>query len=487
MAAYRAFWTPALQSSGYESKRLQRYEFAWQFYTNEVYNQLSSYLAATYPTGTQIYRYTRGLRNPVPAWVEFYVTNVWGGTLDLQAGDGKEKPSALPILTDNDALRPAIAKLWQWSNWSAKRLLATTYSTALGDAFIVVVDSPKAGKAYMQVRRPSEFTDLEWDDFGHVKRAVIEYRTEDDQGRAYDYKQIIEHPAVWGGPTTRYQTYKDGRPFAYDENLLDGQKTWEWTVPYDFVPVVHIPFKDVGEGWGALGYAATLPKIDAANSLASLLAAQVGKTVNPAYVAYGVQAGNITVDSTQQDEIPVLYINKPPGEAKIDPLITEMDLAGALAILDAQLADIARDLPELRMSEAMRSGLSGEALGRAFSDVAARVEAVRANHDSGLVRAQQMTIAIAGASGYDPAFRGFDLNSFRAGRLDHGIGDRQIMPTSNAEEVDTQGKQWTQVTQAVSAGVPVETALEKIMGWEDDELTDMAEAQQAAFLVGNEQ
>jgi hypothetical protein len=112
---------------------------------------------------------------------------------------------------------------------------------------------------------------------------------------------------------------------------------------------------------------------------------------------------------------------------------------------------------------------------------------VRANHDSGLVRAQQMTIAIAGASGYDAAFKGFDLNSFRAGRLDHGIGDRQIMPTSNAEEVDTQGKQWTQVTQAVSAGVPVETALEKIMGWEATDLDDMAAQQQAAFLVGNEQ
>ena len=55
----------------------------------------------------------------------------------------------------------------------------------MGDAFIVVVDSPAAGKAYMQVRRPSEFTDLEWDDFGHIKQATMEYKAEDERGIAY--------------------------------------------------------------------------------------------------------------------------------------------------------------------------------------------------------------------------------------------------------------------------------------------------------------
>ena len=489
MAAAKAFWNPALQSSEYESARLLRYTRAWGFYTNEVYNDLSAYLAATYPAGSQLYKYTKGLRNPIPSWVDFYVTNVWGGTLDLEAGNGKEKPSALPILTENDNLRPAIAKLWQWSNWNAKRLLATTYSAALGDAFIVVVDSPTARKAYMQVRRPSEFTELEWDDFGHVKRAVIEYRTNDDQGHPFTFKQIIEHPMIWGGKFTRYTTFKDNHLFAYPENQMNGQATAQWEVPYDFVPVVHVPFKDTGDGWGALGYSATIPKIDAANSLASLLGAQIGKTVNPVLVVYGVQSGNVTISTGEegQDEIPMLYVPKPPGEALITPLVTEIDLPGALALLDAQLADIARDLPELRMSEAMRSGLSGEALGRAFADVAARIGAARGNHDSGLVRAHQMAIAIAGASGYDPAFRGFDLNSFKSGRLDHGIGDRPILPTSTAEAVDTQGKQWVQVGQAVAAGMPLTTALREIMGWEDDDLAAMDADQQAGFITDNEQ
>ena len=487
--AYRAFWNPSLTDSSYESNRLARYQMAWGFYQNRVYDNLTSYLAATYPAGSQIYKYTKGLRNPIPAWVDFYVTNVWGGQLDLEAGNGQEKPSALPIITENDNLRPAIAKVWQWSNWNAKRLLTTINSAALGDAFIVVVDSPRAGKAYMQVRRPSEFTSIDWDDFGHVKRCVIEYKTQDDDGKAYDFKQVIEHPSVWGGKFTRYTTYRDGKLYAYPENVQDGQKTAQWEVPYDFVPVVHIPFKDVGEGWGALGYSATIPKIDAANSLASLLNTQIGKTVNPILLVYGLQSGGVTITTGDegQDEIPMLYSPKSPTESRIEPLVTTLDLTGALALLDAQLANIAQDLPELRMSEAMRSGLSGEALGRAFSDVAARINAVRGNHDSGLVRAHQMAIAIAGASGYDPAFRGFDLNSFKSGLLDHGIGDRPILPTSASEAVDTRGKQWDQVTKAVTAGMPLETALREIMGWEDDDLAQMDKDQQAGFITDNEQ
>ena len=488
MAAYRSFWTPDLQSSGFESTRLQRYQRSWQLYQNTAYNDLAAYIAATYPVGSQIYRFTTGLRNPVPAWVGFYVVNVWGGQLDLEAGNGQETPSALPIRAENDNLRPAIAKLWKWSNWNAKRLLATKYSAALGDAFIVVVDSPSAQKAYMQVRRPSEFASVDWDDFGHIKACAIEYKTNDADGKAYTFKQVIEHPSVWGGKFTRYTTYKDGKLYAYPENVQDGQKTAQWEVPYDFVPVVHIPFDDIGEGWGALGYSASLPVIDTASSLASLLSAQVGKTVDPSYVAFGVQAGPVTLESGgKADELSILFIPKGPAEADFRPLVAQIDMAGALSLLDSHLTEIARNLPELRMSEAMRSGLSGEALGRAFADVAARIGAVRGNHDSGLVRAHQMAIAIAGASGYDPAFRGFDMNSFKSGLLDHGIGDRPILPTSASEAVDTRGKQWVQVGQAVTAGVPLETALREIMGWEDDDLAQMDADQKASFLVDNEQ
>ena len=45
----------------------------------------------------------------------------------------------------------------------------------------------------------------------------------------------------------------------------------------------------------------------------------------------------------------------------------------------------------------------------------------------------------------------------------------------------------TPIPRVVSAGVPIETALDKIMGWDAEDMDEMAAQQQAAFLVGNEQ
>jgi hypothetical protein len=55
-AAYKSFWNPSLSDSSYESNRLARYQMAWGFYQNRVYDNLTTYLAATYPAGSQIYK-----------------------------------------------------------------------------------------------------------------------------------------------------------------------------------------------------------------------------------------------------------------------------------------------------------------------------------------------------------------------------------------------------------------------------------------------
>jgi hypothetical protein len=96
-------------------------------------------------------------------------------------------------------------------------------------------------------------------------------------------------------------------------------------------------------------------------------------------------------------------------------------------------------------------------------------------------------VALDNTWGAGLAFNGFDLNSFKSGLLDHGIGDRPILPTSASEAVDTRGKQWVQVGQAVTAGMPLNTALREIMGWEDDDFEQMDADQQAGFLVDNAQ
>jgi len=473
-AAINRFWNPPRGDAGeFGAGRVGRYDWFWQLYWNTAYDDLESYFT-NYPAGSTLYKYTRGLRNPIKRWVDFYVANVWGGPLDLDAGDGRSVPSALPIVTDDEKLRRAIGRLWTWSNWNSKRSLAVRYSATLGDCFIKVVDRPLLQKVYLQVLWPGDVAEATWDDFGNIKRAVIEHDAVDPETkRTYTYKEVIEHPATWGGRFTRFTTYRNGGEFGYPENSDLAQ----WETPYDFLPMTSIPWMDVGSDWGSVGFIATVRKIDAANALASQLADQVGKAVHTPLVMFGVQAGDVTVAQPDADGVPVMYVNRPPSEASIEPLISDLNLDHGLALLDAQIAEIQEDLPELRMAEAIRTGMSGEALGRAFSDVMANIQACRANHDSALVRAQMMAVAIAGASRYHADFAGFDLNSYAGGRLDHGIGSRPVLPRSTEEELDQAARGWTMVKEAVASGLPMATALREILGWTGEQMAEMAAEQ----------
>jgi hypothetical protein len=128
----------------------------------------------------------------------------------------------------------------------------------------------------------------------------------------------------------------------------------------------------------------------------------------------------------------------------------------------------------------LRSGMSGEALGRAFADVMARVQAVRAAHDAALVKAQTMAVAIAGASNYHPDFASFNLDTYNAGGLEHNIADRPVLPPSQYEEDQARLVLWQAVEAATRAGMPLPTALREVAGWSAAQLAEYADDQEDA-------
>ncbi len=475
MSAYRAFLNPDMSSGGssFASGRLARYDRLWSLYQNTAYDNLTSYLAS-YPANHRLYAKTRGLRNPLGAYVDFWQANIWGGVLDMAAGDGEQTPSALPIITENDKLPPAISQVWEWSNWAAKRQVVTLYGSALGDAFLKVVDNPTSGKVYLQAVWPGNVAECEWDDNGNVKRVVFEYSASDGS-IAYTYKEIIEHPSVHGqGDGVRFQTFRDNMPFAYPGNLYDGQGVSEWFAPYDFVPIVHIPFVDAGIGWGTVGYQQCVRLIDETCAKASVINDQLAKELNPPLKAQGVRAGDLTW-TMSDNSVPIVYLPKPPGEADLVPLIFDMQIDDAVVSLATDIDQIKELLPELQFSQDLRAGMSAVALRTAYAPLVSKIQSIRANFDDRLMRAHNMAVAIGGIRGYGSEFGGFGADSYVAGALKHQIGPRPVLPRGQDEEL-VELKMRAEVMQIiVNSGADVYSAA-LAAGFDEE--------QAASFLMG---
>src|SRR5512140_653780 len=83
--------------------RKMRYTLYWSYYENSAYRNIHKW-AHQFKSTYGLYKYTRSIYNPAYRLGEFWKAHLWGGTLDVNAGDGVSVPSALPIITDNQAL-----------------------------------------------------------------------------------------------------------------------------------------------------------------------------------------------------------------------------------------------------------------------------------------------------------------------------------------------------------------------------------------------
>lgn len=119
--------------------RQARNDLLWSYYMGNAYREPLHNWSRAMKATFGLYKYTRDLYNPAYEIGQFYRTNLWGGYLDPAAGDGKNEPSALPIIIPEStneataaALRLAIAQLWQWSNWGSQRNLVPLQGSILG-------------------------------------------------------------------------------------------------------------------------------------------------------------------------------------------------------------------------------------------------------------------------------------------------------------------------------------------------------------------
>ena len=475
MAAYQAFREPSLIAdplheedfADFDSRRL-RYTLYWSFYENTAYRDVHSW-SELYKTKFGLYKYVRNIYNPAYRLAEFWKAHIWGGALDDAAGDGERIPSALPIQTENDALRAAIAQLWQWSNWSTQKDIITLHGAAMGDVGIQIVDDIERGKVYLKVVHPATIKSVTRDPFGHIKAYTFE-ETRADPRHSRDGRTVIyTETAERDGDSVVYRTYLDGQPYAWN-----GQRE-EWEEVYGFIPLVIIQHNNVGLDWGWAEMHPLRSKIHEVDDLSALLHDQIRKSSQAKWLATGIAEPKKEIKPTATAS--TVYRPEPDREeermyyakegARITPFVAPLDIVGVAAEIKAIIEEMERDYPELQMDIwNAGSNESGRALRIARQRTETKAQARRANYDSELVRAQQMAIAIGGYRGYGEEFRGFGLDSYAAGQLDHQIGKRSVFATDPLDDLEIELTFWQAANTAMKAGFPLAIFLAR-QGWSE--------------------
>lgn len=490
MAGVRAF-REAYFSAGIDDQetfaelgaRQTRYAVLWSYFENTAYRDIHSW-ARRMRVDYGLYLYTRNIYNPAYRLGDFWSNYLWGGRLDREAGN--EETSCLPIETDNDALRPAISQLWQWSNWQVAKDIVTLWGGVLGDVGIRVVDDTTRGKVYLQAVHASLIKSVSLDPFGNVKGYELE--EERPHPTASGVKVTYLEQATRDGENVVYRTFLNGQPWAWNGVAS------EWSEPYGFVPLVLIQHRNVGLEWGWAEAHPALSKIREVDDLASKLSDQIRKLVDVPWLFSGMSkpvaapslaGATASTDNPEpgRQEIKAIYA---AAGATATPLVANLDIAGTLQHISNILQELERDYPELRADVATSSGdASGRALRVARQRAERKVLARRAGYDDALVRVQAMAVAIGGMRNYE-AFAGFGLQSYGRGELDHSIGDRPVFAVDSVDQLEQEKLLWDAAAVAVKAGMPLEMFLRR-NGWSDEQLREyVASPERAAKMAGME-
>lgn len=496
MAAYKAFREPGLISDpliqvgqddfcDFEQRKL-RYAIYWAFYENNIYRNIHGW-AKSYKTQYGLYQYIRNIYNPAFRLGEFWKTHLWGGPLDTD--DGKAGQSgALPIQTENEDLRPAIAQLWKWSNWAVNKDILTLHGAIFGDVGLQIMDDVERGKTYLKVIHPGIVKEVEKDPFGNVKAYQFCEQRLDPLGKKLrvEYTETAERD----GDNVIFKTYLNGKPYDWT-----GQGT-EWEEPYGFIPLVMVQHNNIGLDFGWSEFHPSREKIHEVDDLASKFHDQIRKLVDAPWLFSGVTKPVTTPTTTKTQTTGTAELNNPqPGREEMNalygpvgatatPLVANLDIAATSAEIKEVIAELERDYPELKVDILRATGdVSGRALRIAQQPAADKVGQRRPNYDDALVRAQQMAVAIGGFRGYD-GFAGFGLDSYAAGELDHTIGERPVFAEDPLDKEEQESAFWTAVNNAIKAGIPLIPYL-KQRGWTDEKIkgiTDDPEWQDRAAM-----
>jgi len=460
--------------SSFDSRRL-RYAVNWASYEGTSYRDVHTF-ATAYRKQYGLYKYIRPIYNPAYRDGEFWKAHIFGGLLDVGAGE----TGAIPIATEDDTLREAIAHLWKWSRWQVQKDILTVRGAILGDIAIQVVDDVAKERVYLKLLYPGLISDIDRDSFGNIKAYNIEETRDDPTGatRTVTYREQVTRD----GDYVVYETFLNGNPYAWPQNVdRSGKPVSVWAEPYGFIPLVVIQHNDVGLDWGWSELHPVRAKIQEVDDIASLTSDHIRKTIDPIWLMKGMKQSTITLSGAADDadadrpapgreEIKAIWGASP--DSSVEAMVADLDLETVLLHIDTILKEIERDVVELSQDIHTASGdASGRALRTARQPVIAKVIQRRANYDAGMVAIQQMAVAIGGWRGYN-GYKGFGLESYGKGDLEHSVAARAVFEEDALDQIEIDAAFWQAAEQAGKAGVNLDAYLREA-GWNSERIANL--------------
>ncbi len=409
---------------------------------------------------------TRRLRTVVNRSVEFYASKMIPG-------------QEMKVTSENPEVQEAIEQVIKDSNIANNKAPMIRGFSLYGDSFIRVRGDKE--KSYLEDISMFYVTDFGEDSRGFLTYLRIDIPTTDDNNNPVNYTEYWDNETqtlrTWQGSSSRTTPIKElGSPKEITRFSELG---------IDFIPVVHTKFRDNGDprGLGCVYHA--LDKIYEANRVATRLHDLLFAFGEPVFIASAndkdaqgrplppprvdASASNAPVSSsTAAATVGVIgqifgRLISLPGMAKIESLIPNIDYSDALLILNAQMEELEKDLPELRwyaLDSTAQSAMSGTALRTLLGAAIDRSNEARNSFLSSLSRAFEMALTIGIYNNVFPA----SLGNFDSGDFDHELQVDSAWGESTDEKAAT-------MEALTRAGVPAKAAM-SIAGFTDTQVAD---------------
>lgn len=455
--------------------RATRYRLNLALYQNNAYSEVLHRSAQAYKVAYGLDRFVRHVYNPAYRLGEFWTSKLMGGRLDPAAGDGDEEPSALPILTAFDDLRPSIARVWRDSTWQVHKAIYCRWGSVLGDVALRVVDDPIKGRVRLEVVHPSHLVWVDYDAWGNVKGYDLEKYAADP--RPSSTGEPRKEPVLY-----RERVRRDGEKVAFETQLNDEPYPWngvesKWDEPYGFVPLVVAHHQPIGgTQWAENCFHAGLSRFREVDDLGSKLTDAIRKAAEAPMLLTGVEAGELTMPEGNRTTRKYL---RGPLNADAKPLFADPRTADAYVHLEGLLGDIEKNFPELTADVGSMSGtITAEAIAMARDRASDKVQAARPNYEEPMVRAIQMALSIGGSRGYE-GYDGIAIQTYKDGGLEFSVGPRPAFGTDPQDDLAEKTAFWDLIGKQVALGVPLLRAL-KNHGWKKKDLDELAADMAAA-------